>query len=319
MNHRSAILVIALFAAALTLPSCGGSNLAGTPAASSPLAATPTQAHRVVHSWMNPAGRAHELLYIADSGSATVKVYTYPGLSYTGELTGFVQPLFDCADNSGNVWISDYGLSGALYEYAHGGTTPINEFTGLPYPYACAVNRQNGDLAVAINVETASTNLGEVAIYHNGSGRPSIHSDHNFTLNSGLAYDNSGNLFIDGFAAGDAFHYAELPAGSSTFTDITLSTTPSSPGSVVWDGQYVDVSDDSNTIYQTQGSTVVHAISLKLSQDTLRGFFVPSPKKLIAPDAYANAVGVFRYPHGGSAKKSITSGLNTPWGVVLSK
>jgi hypothetical protein len=319
LNYRSAILIIAPLAAALTLASCGGGNLAGTPAASSALAATPTEAHRGAHSWMNPAGRTQQLLYIADSGSATVKVYTYPGLSYTGELAGFVQPLFDCVDNSGNVWISDYGSSGALYEYAHGGTTPINELTGLSYPYACAVNRQNGDLAVAINVETESTNLGEVAVYHNGSGRPSIHIDHNFTLNSGLAYDNSGNLFVDGFAAGDAFHYAELPTGSSTFTDITLSTTPSSPGAVVWDGQYIDIGDDSNTIYQTQGSTIVHSISLKLSKDTLRGFFVPSAKKLIAPDAYANVVGVFRYPRGGSEKKSIASGLNTPWDVVVSR
>jgi hypothetical protein len=318
MSHRSAILVIAPLAAALTLPSCGGSNLAGAPAASSALAA-PTQAHRTGQSWMNPAHRAQELLYITDSGSATVKVYTYPGLTYTGELTGFIQPLFDCADNSGNVWISDYGPSGTLYEYAHGGTTPINQITHLSYPYACAVNRQNGDLAVAVNIETDSTHLGEIAIYHNGAGRPTTHSDHNFTLNSGLAYDNSGNLFIDGFAAGDVFHYAELPAGSSTFTDITLSTTPDAPGAVVWDGQYVDVADDSNVIYRTLGSMVVKAIELKLSQDTLRGFFVPSPKKLIAPDAYANVVGAFGYPHGGLAKKSIASGLNTPWDVVVSK
>ena len=319
MSHRSSILVIAPLAAALTLPSCGGSNLAGTPAASNALAAAPTQAQRTANSWMNAARRAQELLYITDSGSATVKVYTYPGLSYTGELTGFMQPLFDCADNSGNVWISDYGPIGALYEYAHGGTTPINEFTHLSYPYACAVNRQNGDLAVAVNIETGSTHLGEVAIYHNGAGRPSIHSDHNFTLNSGLAYDNSGNLFVDGFAGADVFHYAELPAGSSTFTDITLSTTPDAPGAVVWDGQHIDVADDSNLIYQTQGSMVVKTIKLKLSQDTLRGFFVPSAEKLITTDAYANIVGVSGYPHGGLAKKSIASGLNTPWDVVVSK
>jgi hypothetical protein len=319
MSHRSAILVIAPLAAALTLPNCGGSNLAGTPAATSSLPATTAQAHRTGQSWMNPARRAQDLLYITDSGSATVKIYTYPGLSYAGELTGFMQPLFDCADDSGNVWISDYGPSGALYEYAHGGTTPINQITHLSYPYACAVNRQNGDLAVAVNIETGSTNLGEIAVYHNGTGRPTIHSDHNFTLNSGLAYDNSGNLFVDGYATGDVFHYAELPAGSSSFTDITLSTTPDAPGAVVWDGQYIDVADDSNSIYQTQGPMVIKTISLKLSQDTLRGYFVPSAKKLIATDAYANVVGVSGYPHGGFAKKSITSGLNTPWDVVVSK
>jgi hypothetical protein len=319
VNYRSAILAIAPLAAALALPSCGGSSLAGAPGASSTLPTAPVGAYRSARSWMKPTGSAQKLLYIADSGSATVKVYTYPGLSYTGELAGFVQPLFDCADKSGNVWVSDYGSSGALYEYAHGGTTPINELTGLSYPYACAVNPKNGDLAVAINIETSSIHLGEVAVYHHGSGRPSIHADENFTLNSGLAYDKSGNLFVDGFAAGDAFHYAELPSGSSTFTDITLSTTPSSPGTVAWDGQYIDIGDLSNNIYQTQGATVVNTIKLKLSQDTLRGFFVPSTKQIVATDAYANVVSVFHYPQGGSAKKRIKTGLNTPWDVVVSK
>ncbi len=317
MNHRSAIFLIAPLAAALALPSCGASNFAGTTGVNSALPATPSGARSTAHSWMKTAG-SQKLLYIADSGSASVKVYTYPGLAYTGELTGFVQPLFDCADNSGNVWISDYGPSGTLYEYAHGGTTPINELTGLSYPYACAVNPQNGNLAVAINVETESTHLGEVAVYHNGSGRPSIYSDKNFTLNSGLAYDNSGNLFVDGFAAGDVFHYAELPAGSSTFTDIALSTTPNAPGTIAWDGKYIDVADLTNTVYQTQGGTVVNAITLKLKQDTLRGFFVPSAKQVIALDAYANVAGFFHYPLGGSATKHI-KGLNTPWDAVISK
>jgi hypothetical protein len=138
-------------------------------------------------------------------------------------------------------------------------------------------------------------------------------------LNSGLAYDNSGNLFVDGFAAGDVFHYAELPTGSSTFTDITLSTTPNSPGTVAWDGQYIDVADLTNTIYQTQGASVMKTITLKLKQDTLRGFFVPSAKQVIALDAYANVAGVFHYPLGGSPKARIKSGLNTPWDVVISK
>lgn len=103
------------------------------------LPATAVGAYRAARSWMKPTGAAQKLLYVTDSGSATVKVYTYPDLSYTGELAGFVLPLFDCADKSGDVWVSDYGSSGTLYEYAHGGTTPINELTGLSYPYSCAV------------------------------------------------------------------------------------------------------------------------------------------------------------------------------------
>src|SRR4029077_5972075 len=110
-------------------------------------------------SWMRPDAGGQKLLYVADSGSGTVKVYAYPSLVYDGELTGFIQPLFDCADKAGNVWIVDYA-AGQMTEYAHGGTSPIATLTGLTNPYECSVDRPTGDLAVAENIESASVHLG---------------------------------------------------------------------------------------------------------------------------------------------------------------
>ena len=77
-----------------------------------------------------------------------------------------------------------------------------------------------------------------------------------------LGYDKTGNLFVDGYDSSYKFHYAELPAGGSSFTDITLSQTPVGSGNVQWDGKYMAVGDTASTIYQTQGGTVVSSTTL---------------------------------------------------------
>ncbi|HYL27933.1 MAG TPA: hypothetical protein VEW74_08865 [Candidatus Nitrosotalea sp.] len=307
----------ALLAAALSAAAgCSGSNSANmvTPVANAAAHAAADHGH----SWMKPGSGKQKLLYVTNSGNGTVTIYTYPALAYAGELTGFSDPLFECVDKSAHVWIVDYG-SGTLSEYAHGGTTPLKQITGLSLPYACAVDTNTGDLAVAFNLESSSQHLGEVAVYHQASGDPSIYSDSNFGIITGLAYDGSGNIFVDGLTSGDAFHFAELPAGNREFTDITLSQAPSSNGAVVWDGHYVDVGDYSNTIYQTQGSTVVKTIDLNLAYPALRGFHFLSPTKLIVANSYGQNVDLFRYPAGGKVRKNVSQNLSTPWDVVLSK
>jgi hypothetical protein len=266
---------------------------------------------------MKPLSSGDKLLYVTNSGSGTVTVYTYPKLSYAGELTGFQQPSFDCADKSGNVWIVDYD-AGTATQYAHGGTTPINQLSDLTEPYACSVDPKSGNLAVAVNYNNGSVFRGEVAVFQHASGTRTIYGDPNSVLLSGLTYDNHGNLFVDGFGPSDAFHYAELPAGSSTFTNIELSTTPDWPGAVIWDGTHVDVGDYSNKIYQTQGAIVVNTIELNLPSSELRGYVVTSTK-LIAAGSYANLVVTFPYPQGGGAKKTLSYGVSTPWDVALSK
>jgi hypothetical protein len=315
MKISSANRALPAIAALCVAAGCSGANSANmvTPPASRPAAHAPSDTSK---SWMKPGSPSQKLLYVTNYQN-TVSVYAYPSLSYVGELTGFAFPLFDCADKKGDVWIVDYG-TGTLSEYAHGGTTPIKQITGLSNPYACAIDK-NGDLAVAVNIESSSERLVEVALFTQASGPPYYLSDSNFALIDGLAYDNNDNLFLDGYAPDEQFHYAELPANDPAFTEITLSQTPSSPGAVVWDGHYIDIGDYGSTIYQTQGATVLKTISLNLAYPALRGFFFLSPKKLIAANSYGQNVDIFRYPAGGKVKKSITYGLATPWDVVLSK
>jgi hypothetical protein len=179
-------------------------------------------------------------------------------------------------------------------------------------PNGCATSPKGGDLAVSNGA------AGQIEIFHNaaGDGVPVI--DSNFTATMYLGYDKTGNLFVDGYDAYPTFHYAELPAGGSSFTDITLSTTPESPGNVQWDGTYMAVGDEGATIYQTQGSTVVSSTILGFG--CVNQFYIfPSKRKVLAPDLCNGTVGVVAYPAGGSALKTISGGLTSPNGAVLSQ
>lgn len=265
-------------------------------------------------SWMNPAAVSQKLLYVSDPSAGDVEVYAYPAMTLAGVLTGFTSPLGECTDRVGHIWItSQGGPSGdTVYEFAHGGTSPVNLLTLTSIiPFSCAINPKTGDLAIS--------NFGgdNVAIFHNAQGTPTMYADANFFDVYFLGYDPSGNLFVDGTNSSNDFLYAELPAGSSTFVDITLNTLPAEPGSVQWDGKYIAIGDLASTIYQTQGSAVVSTTTLPT--ECLQQFYIfPQKRKIVAPDRCNVNADVYPYPAGGAPVKTVTGGLQQPFGAVLS-
>ena len=287
-------------------PGAGPASAPLSDASAQPGAARPNR-HK---SWMKPGAASQKLLYVSDLFAGVVNVYTYPGLTYAGQLTGFTFPTGECTDRAGNVWITDQ--ASAVYEYLHGGTTPVSVLTsGMNAPEGCAIDLKTGNLAV-------SNGNDQVSVFHNATGTPTTYSDANFSRTTFLGYDNQGNLFVDGDDNSLLFHFAELPAGSSTFTDITLTTTPSVAGNVQWDGSYMTVGDQGSTIYRTQGSNVISTTTLSTS--CLGQFYiVTSKRKIIAPDPCSVNVDTYAYPAGGSAIKAITGGLTHPSGTVLSQ
>jgi glucose/arabinose dehydrogenase len=317
--------LIAAFATTAVLAACGAnSQLASTalqqpgpnPLTSRmvtggrPLVAEGARRRSHGKSWMDPAAKSNKLLYISDFGGPDVEVFTYPYLRLAGVLTGFTEPRGECTDPSGYVWIVDQA-KGEVFEYAHGGTTPVNVLS-TPDPWGCATNPTNGDLAVSY------ASAGQIEIFHNAAGSGTVVTDPNFAGTLFLGYDKAGNLFVDGYDSSRKFHYAELPAGGSSFTDITLSQTPGGEGNVQWDGKYMAVGDTGSTIYQTQGATVVSSTTLG-NRCVEQFFIVPSKKKVIAPDACDANAGVFAYPAGGSPLQTISGGLFIPEGAVLSQ
>lgn len=302
------------FAAAASLLAACGANGAIQSTVPGAAASSGPRAH-VTRSWMRPDAVSKKLLYVSDAYDAKVYVFTYPYLTLAGVLSGFDAPTGLCTDGAGNVWVVDGGSNGsggAIDEYAHGGTSPVNVIPQpAPYPLACSVNPKTGDLAVTGSAGNS------VYVYGNAFGYPTPYSDTNFCYLTYDGYDNSGNLFVDGFDCSNNFHFAELPAGSSTINDITLNTTPAYPGDVQWDGTNMDVGDAFSTLYQTQGSSVVGTVSLDAT--ALREFYiVPSHKKVLAADWDRASVGIYAYPGGGAELKKVGGGLVRPVGVVLS-
>lgn len=193
-------------------------------------------------SWRSPKLRADQsgkLLFVSDFGTDDVYVYALPKMTLMATLTGFADwPQGMCSDNAGHVWVT-VAHANAIYEYDHS-VSLVNTISD-PYgwPANCAWDKKTGNLAVT-HVSNSGGN-GELLIYPNGGGSPTVYTDPDFTYYYDAAYDNHGNLFITGlnyvyFPYSDTYEIAELPKGGSSLTTLTIDGgTMYYPGGLEWD------------------------------------------------------------------------------------
>jgi hypothetical protein len=102
-----------------------------------------------------------------------------------------------CSDKHGNVFAPHVNF---IYEYAHGGTTPIATLGDEGYrPVGCSVDPTTENLAVA-NYRTSamSSQAGNIAIYKRSKGNPEFYSEPVIQYYLSCSYDDVGNLFLDG-------------------------------------------------------------------------------------------------------------------------
>jgi len=268
-----------------------------------------------------PQPAAGSLLYVTDTITSDVYVFSYPKGALKQTLTGFTDPAGECVDAAGNVFIANTGGSNII-EYAHGGTAPIAKLKDPGFfPVGCSVDPTTGDLAVT-NFSTSYSEQGNVVVYRHAKGRPrGNYTDAHMSQMLLCGYDAKGNLFLDGQNASYVSAFAELPAGGKKLVDLTLDQAIGSAGGVQWDGKYVAIGDQStNTIYQfsfngTQG-TKMGSTSLGGATEVFQ-FWIDG-KRVVGPDTYGADVGVWSYPAGGSPLKTIGN-LYVPLGTVISK
>ncbi|HEU5479584.1 MAG TPA: hypothetical protein VFU90_07100, partial [Candidatus Tumulicola sp.] len=181
-------------------------------------------------SWMDPSAVTSDLLYVSDTDTSEVYVFSYPQGKPKGALTGFTDPAGVCVDAHGNVFVTNTGGFNVL-EYAHGGTTPIATLKDAGYfPVGCSVDPKTGNLAVT-NFATSSSTQGNVVIYKGAKGRPTgFYTNPNMSEMLLCGYDASGNLFVDGTTASSAAKFAELPSGKTKLVLLTLNQSIASPG-----------------------------------------------------------------------------------------
>jgi len=130
--------------------------------------------------------------------------------------------------------------SSTIYEYAHGGTSPIATLNDPKTALGCAVDPTTGDLAASGD---------GVAIFKNASGNPTMYysSEYRFYY---CGYDDRGDLYLTAVNG----HYADqqvlvrLASGSADFEQITLNAKLYSSNSiwptVQWDGKHMAVTSD---------------------------------------------------------------------------
>jgi hypothetical protein len=262
---------------------------------------------------MAPDAASQDLLYVSDA-RGVVYVYSYPGGKLEGELKGFQSPAGLCSDASGNVFVVNTNAL-EVDESAHGGTSSIWTLHDFGYyGFGCAVNPTNNDLAEANYASQASLGPGSVAIYYGGRSIAHFREDRAFNAYFFCGYDAKGNLFVDGEDAG-SYHtlFAELPSGSSNFTDITLDQAIAYPGGVQWDGKYVAVGDvGADLLYRfkvrgTKGASS-GTTSLKGDHSNLITQFVIDGSSVVLPygtrSREVRSVGLWPYPGGGSPTTS---------------
>jgi hypothetical protein len=323
-----------VWAATGTLVGCGGSGAYQAPSAQSRysydvrtssirLVLPPSARRAPERSWMAPDAKQNDLLYISSEMTWDVDVYTYPQGRRAGVITddppGFQIPSGLCSDPKGDVFVTNEGYDNIL-EYAHAGSSPIATLSDPnEAPVACSFDPTSGTLAVA-NVDS-SFGGGSISLYTNASGTPEIFSDSAIGLVYFCGFDDKGNLFVDGFTTlpsqGGVFQFAELPKGSSSFTNITLNRRVNVPGAVQWDGTYVAVGDvKTGVIYRTNGAGGKVESTTRLVgtnydfQPWIQG------KTIVVPSNRSIETGFWHYPVGGKAHKTIKIG--SPYGATVS-
>jgi hypothetical protein len=276
-------------------------------------------------SWMLPGAKADDLLYASNRtgyGPNGVFVFSYKQGKRVGFLSGFpatVEGL--CSDKSGDVFVVTNSYSSSydnyIYEYAHGASEPSATLDDdYVDPFGCAVDPTTGSLAVT------NPYGGNVAIYEDATGSPSIYSDDSYITSPNFcAYDESGNLYIDDRDEADD-RIAELPAGSSgLFTNITLSQYID-PESLQWykdrlvmDGGGGGVTQGPVKIYEAQISGTTGTVSgpIYLSgphdrkaggsiQFWIQGGSIAGPEWTHDGDGH---VDLWNWPTGGNPTKTI--------------
>ena len=239
-----------------------------------------------------------------------------------------------CSDASGDVFIPAYAgrsesrLHGEILEYRHGGQKPVNVLDeGDVVPTSCTVDPTSGNLAVTNHLLASSS--GDVAIFPEAQSPPTTYSDPAFSNFIGSTYDNQGNLYIIGRVESNYSYIeiAELPNGSSTFTNITLNQQINGK-CVQWDGSDLAVT---NPAFNKKFPAEVYRVSVSGSSGTVVGTvkFQGASRRwdgevsLIAGKnivlAFRHDLGIYKYPAGGKRLRTILNlGHAVKVGLALS-
>jgi hypothetical protein len=269
----------------------------------------------------------HEALFAHSAGSRTgliyagvhqrVVVYTYPGGAFADTFKTPFSIQGMCSDTKGDVFITAEVQSkpgartGYVYEYAHGGTSPVAtlDVPSHQIPVSCSSDPTTRNLAVTSYDFRNYAPL--IEIYVGGSGNPKLFHSQELGANPQPAYDADGNLFVT--SGGNVA--ALLPKGKRLIEKITLKETIGTVAHAQWDGKYFALQSYAPTkhnrekiferYYRVQISGVTGTIAgishfSNWLQKNPGQSWIQSDTLVATPDG---AINFWRYPTGGKAFK----------------
>jgi hypothetical protein len=285
---------LGICAATAMLGGCNGSQ----PPLGGPVAASKTVSMATVtrpnNTRLEQKATSSDLLYVI--GHETLYMLSYPAGQFVGSFS-VNGPRQLCSDGQGNVFLTL--ASDQIVEYAHGGTTPVRTLSDPGEgPTGCSVDPTTGNLAVANGGNGSGSNT-NVVVYTGDSGSPETFTDASFAHFAFCGYDNAGNLFANGVSPSGQFRLAELPKGSSTFTDITLDkrVVGGGGGSIQWDGKYLALAAQEGLIYRITGSSGHVLGTVKLNARKPYPIFWIQGNRIVSHYAITK-LGLWKYPEG---------------------
>ena len=261
---------------------------------------------------MSAKARSSDLFYVSTGADGAIYVYTYPKGQLVGGLLDTGKSYGLCSDANGNVFVTN---DNATYEYPHGSASASAVLTS-PFggTTACSVDPRSGDLAVVAPTSG-------IAIYHPAAGH-GWHIAKLFPFETPhllwCAYDDSGDLFVDGYASGNYF-VGVLEKGKSDFKRAILDKSFLAE-SMQWDGKYMAIGDSGQRIrrFTFRGSTgrQVGATRLKFFGQIFQFWIQDAVLSATGNQSAHYVVASWPYPAGGLPQNQFTQ--NKTYGLTVS-
>ncbi len=326
-----------VFAVVAILAACSGRE---TPSALP--GGTLSSVGRGMHSMSSTEAKAsrQDLLYVSNPSNGTVYVYSYPEGVLMETLSNLNGVGGECAESSGDVFITTayQSASSMIYEYAHGGTSPIGSLSDPGLANGCSVDPITGNLAVTNPTDDQNPYRpygGDLAVYAGARGKPTMYYDQDAEVGDFLfcGYDASGTLYL---SALDEYGPTQslllrLRKGSSAFEIINLSTKLFGLASVQWDGKHVTASSFPESgrgkllVYRLRisgtSATVIGTTALSSMKNKYRGQTWIQSNMIIgidSPNRDYESISFWRYPKGGNPRQKIKKISSELWGVTIS-
>lgn len=265
-----------------------------------------------------PAGNAartetkfagESLLYVSDFRSGMIEILRFKRHTFVGTLTGLMWPGGLCVDKAQDVFVTDSSWNDT-FEYRHGALAPFNAF-GDPYgsPGACSIDPRSGDLAV-VDVEELFGGEYGVVIYRKGHKTIQYLQSGNIYFYAYCAYDDKGDLYLDGTTFSGQWRLAELPAGGKRFIPITVPSKVFIAGGLEWDGAHLAIGSTENTLlYRLAIANSRAMLKGVVRLDGNAGFaqFWLAKSRILAPQGQNLTVKYWRYPAGGTPTATVNN------------